>query len=175
MALAANFAELFDFEGHFEAAAQVVLTESGINSFIARQTEKIPGISTGVVFSTGPALDQKTFLPIASGQTEALQEYFRYTGDLQLTVQVERDSPTTPRNAGVTSLFAEIRSLIRRAFMGSQWPFNDTNLEFYRVSNIRPNGSTEGVDQGLNRDTLIMRFEVTFAIMQDAWPANTSA
>lgn len=174
MALAANFAELFDFEGHFVAAAQTVLEDQGVNAFIERNTEKLPLINTGIVFTVGPAIEEMTFLPVATGQTAALQEYFRYTGDLQITVQVNRDAAQPARAAGVDSFFAEVRALVRRAFMWSNWPFNDTNLEFYRVSNIRPNGCNEGFDQARNCDAVILRFSVTFAIMQGAWPATTS-
>lgn len=174
MALAANFAELFDFEGHFESAAQSILEEAGITSFIERQTEKMPLINTGVAFSVGPAIDQLTFLPLDGDQSgpPPSQEYFRYTGSLELALQIPRDTQKPPNAAGVESFFAEARSMIRTAFRRSQWPFNDTNLEFYRVSNIRPNGTTSGFDQDRNCDSLVLRFEITFAIMQDAWPTN---
>lgn len=173
MALAPNFVTLFDFEGRFEAAAQDVLETAGINSFISRQTDKLPTINTGVVFSVGPALDELTFLPLDVGQSPPPdQEYFRYTGNLQLRLEVERDTQKPNSAAGVSSFFAEARSLIRRAFMRSQWPFRDSNLLYYRVSNIRPNGGTEGLDPVRNLDSLILQFEVTFAIMQDAWPVN---
>lgn len=173
MALAPNFATLFDFEGKFEAAAQTVLETAGINAFISRQTDKLPLISTGVVFSVGSAIDELTFLPLDVGQTPPpSQEYFRYVGNLQLRLEVERDTQKPPVSAGVSSFFAEARGLIRRAFMRSQWPFQDSNLLYYRVSNIRPNGGTEGFDSQRNVDSLILQFEVTFAIMQDAWPVN---
>jgi len=173
MALAANFVELFDFETHFEAAAQTILDTAGVNAFISRQTDKLPLINTGVVFSVGPAIDELTFLPLDSGQSlPPSQEYFRYVGSLELRLEIERDTQKPPNSAGVSSFFAEARSLIRKAFRRSQWPFDDTNLEFYRVSNIRPNGGTEGFDQSRNVDSLILRFEITFAIMQDAWPTN---
>ncbi len=175
MALASNFAELFDFEGHFEAAAQSVLADVGLAAFISRQTDKLPLINTGVLFSVGPAIDELTFLPLGISQMPPRsQEYFRYVGDLQIRLEIERDTAKPPDLAGVSSFFAQARSLIRHAFMRSQWPFRDSNLLFYRVSNIRPNGVTEGLDVVRNVDSLIMRFEITFAIMQDAWPQEPS-
>ncbi len=172
MAQAPNWSALFDIEGHFESAAQGVLETAGLNAFISRQTDKLPLINTGIQFSVGPAIDELTLLPLDVGYTVPDQEYFRYVGNLQLRLEVERDTQKPPDQAGVSSFFAQARSMIRRAFMRSQWPFRDTNLLYYRVSNIRPNGSTEGMDPVRNVDSLIMQFEVTFAIMPGAWIPN---
>lgn len=170
---APNLATLFDFEGQFERAAQTILQTSGINAFIARQTEKLPLINTGVSFVVGPADDRLTFLPLAPGQTApSEQEYFKYTGSLELRLEVERDTSKPPDVAGVTSFFSEARGLIRAAFMRSQWPFYDTNLPYYRTWDIRPNGTTEGLDPVRNVDSCILRFEVSFAIQPTAWPTG---
>ncbi len=170
---APNLATLYDFETQFEKAAQTILQTSGINAFISRQTDKLPLINAGVTFSVGQAAEELTFLPLAPGQTQPQeQEYFHYTGSLELRVEVERDTQRPPDQTGVVSFFAQMRGLIRAAFMRSQWPFYDGNLPYYRVWDIRPNGSTEGFDQSRNVDSSILRFEVSFAIQPSAWPSG---
>ena len=169
---ATSLTQLFDCEGQFEAAAQAVLATSGVNAFISQSTKQLPLINTGVNFDLGPALDELTFLP-QGGQsgTSSEQEYFRYTGTLELRVEVNRDTAKQPID-GAVSFLATVRALVRGAFMRSQWPFDDTNLPFYRVSDIRPNGSTDGFDVVRNVDMSALRFEVTFAIQPTAWPTG---
>lgn len=169
---ALSLSELFDFEGNFEDAAQAILTSAGINAYISQQTKKLPLINTGVNFDCGPAIDEVTFLP-QGGQPagQSSQEYFRYIGSLELRVEVNRDTAKQPP-ADVPSFLAAIRAMVRASFMWSQWPFDDTNLPLYRVSNIRPNGSTDGFDGVRNVDVCTMRFEITFAIQPTAWPVG---
>lgn len=170
---APSLAALLDFESQFETAAQAILADAGIYAVISQQNEKTPGIFTGVGFDTGPALDQLTFLPLASGQTPPpYQEYFRYTGSLELEVAVPRDSVRQPTEDGVDSFLGQVRGLIRGTFLRAIWPFDDTNLPYLRVSDIRPNGTTTGFDQPQNRDTVLLRFLITFAIQPTAWPSG---
>jgi hypothetical protein len=170
---APSLAALYDFESQFERAAQDVLEGSGIAGFITAQGEKLPTINTGVSFETGPALDQLTFLPLASGQVPpAYQEYFRYTGNLDLEVSVNRDTVRQPTDTGVTTFLGEVRGRIRSTFLKSIWPFDDSNLPYLRVSDIRPNGTTIGFNQALNVDTQVLRFVITFAIQPSAWPVG---
>lgn len=168
---APNLAALFDFEGQFETAASAVLEASGINAFISQDPKKLPLINTGITLETGPALDQLFFLPIATGQTVPNeQEYMRYTATLVLEVSVNRDTQRQPAFEGVTTFLAQTRSLVRAAFMRSQWPFDDTNLPYYRVSDIRPMGTNDGSDEVRNVDLISLRFVITFAIQPTAWP-----
>lgn len=169
---ASDLAELFDFEGAFESAAQAVLESSGINAFISQSKGQLPLINTGVNFTTGAAIDNLTFLPLASGQTTPQeQEYFRYTGTLELTIDVARDTARSPTD-DVATFLAQITGLIRAAFMRSQWPFQDSNLPLYRVSDIMPAGTIRGFNQVRNSDTVSLRFTITFAIQPTAWPSG---
>ncbi len=169
---ASDLAQLFDFEGQFEAAAQGVLDSSQIVSFISQAKKQLPLINTGIDFQCGEAIDNLTFLPLASGQTTPVeQEYFRYTGTLELTVEVPRDTARAPTDA-VSSFLDQIRGLVRAAFTRSQWPFQDSNLPYYRVSDIRPMGTTTGFNQVRNTDEVSLRFLITFAIQPTAWPTG---
>lgn len=169
---AASLAELFDFEGQFEAAGQAVLQAAGVVAFVTQSRDQLPLIHTGVDFTTESALDQLTFLPLAPGQTTPQeQEYFRYTGTLELRAEVPRDTARSP-TADVPSFLAQLRGMIRAAFMRSQWPFQDSNLPYYRVSDIRPTGTIDGFDQVRNTDSVALRFQVTFAIQPTAWPTG---
>lgn len=163
---------LLDFEGQFESAAQAILKDSGVAAFVSQAKKQLPLISTGVIFETSEALDQLTFLPLASGQTQPTeQEYFRYKGTLELEVQVNRDTARSPVDE-VGTFLAQVRGLVRAAFLQSQWPFQDSNLPYYRVSAIRPTGTITGYDQPRNSDVVSLRFEITFAIQPTAWPAG---
>lgn len=169
---APNLAALFDFEGQFESAAQTILDDSGILSFVERSQEKLPLINTGIAFTTGPAIDELTFLPLASGETERRQEYFRYTGNLELRVEVNRDTPQAPKLPGVDTLLAESRALIRGAFLRALWPFRDSNLPYCRVTDIRPAGTVAIFDQQRNTDISSLQFAITFEIQPAAWPSG---
>lgn len=169
---APSLTALYDFEGQFEAATQAVLTAGGVTNYITQQKVQLPLIQTGVAFETQAAIDQLTFLPLASGQTNPVeQEYFRYTGILSLRVEVNRDNAQSIPT-GVPTFFNGLRGLIRGLFMRSQWPFQDSNLPYYRVSDLRPNGSFMGFDVVRNIDFVELRFLVTFAIQPTAWPAG---
>ncbi len=165
---------LYDFETQFESAAQAILLNSGIDAYISESQVKLPLINTGISLELGPALDQLTQLPLATGQTPGTnyQEYFRYTAQLVLEVNVNRDTQIPPGKSGVLTFLAQIRGMIRGTFLKSQWPFQNSNLPYYRVSDIRPNGTTMGYDRNRNVDTVILRFAITFAIQPSAWPAG---
>lgn len=169
---ARNLSELFDFEGAFERAAQTILTDAGINSFISQQNEKIPVINTQLFCDVGPAIDELTILPLGGQTSQQQQDYFRYTAGLTLQIEVPRDTSLPPNQAGVNSFLAQCRALVRAAFMMSQWPFRDTNLPFCRVSDIRPNGTVTGFNQQRNVDSTTLRFQITFAIQPTAWPSG---
>lgn len=170
---APNLTALFDFEGQFEAAAQAVMTANGITSFVSQQADKLPPISTGIGFDLGPAIDELTQIPAPTnwptGQA-APQEYFRYTGTLEIRVEVPRDqeSSSVP---GVENFIGELRGKVRAAMMLTVMPFSPTNLPWLRVSDIRPNGTSTGWDQPRNVDFCSLRFAITFAIQPGAWPA----
>lgn len=169
---APSLATLFDFEGQFEDAAQAVLLSEGIVAFVSESKKQLPLINTGVDFQVGPAIDNPTFLPLASGQTQPVeQEYFRYTGVLECQAEVARDTARSP-TADVSTFLAQVRGMIRGAFMRSQWPFQDSNLPYYRVSDIQPAGSVTGFNQARNTDMASLRFTITFAIQPTAWPTG---
>ncbi len=169
---APSLAALLNFEDQFEDAAQAILESAGVVSFVSQSKDKLPLINTGVGFECGAALDQLTFLPLASGQTQpSEQEYFRYVGNLELRIEVNRDTERAPLESTYNFL-GTIRGLVRGSFLYSQWPFDDTNLPWLRVSDLRPNGSSTGFEAARNIDSFIQRYQVTFAINPAAWPTG---
>jgi hypothetical protein len=170
---ATNLPELLDFEGQFEAAAQGVLAAIGLTSFISQQGAAMPLISTGIAFDITPAEEVFTSLPRPSNWPAGLcapQEYFRYGATLEFRIEVPRDG-NTPTIPEVATLLAQFRGMIRASFMRTVAPFNSTNLPFYEVGNIRPNGAITGWEGVRNIDFCALRFSLTFAIRPDAWPA----
>lgn len=170
---APNLETLFDFEGQFEQAAQAVLDANGVTAFISQQAEKLPQINTGIGLDINPALDELEQIPAPNnwpvGQPPP-QEYFRYTGNLEFRVEVPRDDNASAVS-GVDTMMSELRGKVRAAMMRCCMPFNDSNLPYYRVSDIRPNGTTTGWEQVRNVDFCSLRFVITFAIQPSAWPA----
>ncbi len=170
---APNLSALFDFEGQFETGAQAVLDTAGITAYLSQGASKLPLLETGISFDLMGALDELTQIPSPSnwpaGQA-APQEYFRYTGSLELRVEVPRDQET-PSVMGVDTLMSQIRGQVRAAFMRCVMPFTDANLPYYRVSDIKPNGTTTGYESVRNIDFCALRFVITFAIQPTAWPA----
>ena len=164
---------LLDFEGNFETAAQAVLATAGITGYVSQQAVKLPLISTGIFADLGPALDELTELAVPStwpAGTPPPQEYYRFTINLELRVEVPRDGNTPTPAPDVTTLLRTIRGQIRGAFLRVLFPFNDVNLPYYRVSDIKPSGTVTGFEAVRNIDFCSLRFTVTFAIQPGAWP-----
>lgn len=168
---APSLAALLDFESQFESAAQAILASSGINAFISQHEAKLPPIATGISFDVGSAFDELTILPLGGQTVQQQQDFFRYQGSLTVEVSVSRDTSPDPAN-GAASFLGQVRALVRAAFMQSQWPFQDSNLPWLRVSQIRPDGTTSGFQQVRNVDIVSLRFAVDYAIQPSAWPAG---
>ena len=174
MPAAPNLIVLFDFEGQFEAASVPVLAASGITGYISQQAVKLPLPYTGIAADAGPAKDQLTFLPSPPGWTgeSPPQDYYVYPLNLSLLCEVPRDANGAV-DPNVPTFLAELRARIRAAFMRILMPFDDTNLPYYRVTDIRPNGAQVGYDAKRNVDFVDVRFLITFEIKPDSWPAWT--
>ena len=159
----ANLEEIFDFETAFEKAAQAILTTAGISAFISQQQESLPTVSTGISFDVGSATEARTIVP--SGN----QEYFKYRGTMTMEVAVARDEAG---GDGTSTFLAKIRAKIRVAMMRSKVPFTVTNLPLYIVDDIKPEGTTTGLDAVRNQDLVSLRFAIAFHIRPNAWPAS---
>lgn len=167
---------LLDFEGQFEAAAQAVLATAGIVAYISQQSVKLPLINTVLAADLGPAFDELTELALPStwpANSAPPQEYFRFTLNLEMRVEVPRDQevPDPLNPPDVDTLLRTLRGQIRAAFLRILFPFNDTNLPYYRVSDIRPNGAITGFAPQRNIDFCSVRYLITFTIQPGAWPA----
>lgn len=170
---APNLTTLFDFEGQFETAAQAILIASGIAAYISQEAEKLPLLETGIAFDVGPAIDEPTFIPKPNNwpaNTAGPQEYFRYNGALTLEVNVARDQ-NGATVTGVATMLSQVRAMIRAAFMRTVAPFTNSNLPYYRVTDIRPAGCTTAWRRETNVDFISLRFAITWEIQPTAWLA----
>ncbi len=172
---ATDLTQLFDFEGAFEDAAQVILATNGITAFISQQADKIPLIAAEIGCDIGPAIDELNQIPAPTNwpaNQAPPQEYFRYVAALEFVVEVPRDQEGQVIDpSSVATLLREVRGRIRAAMMRVVYPFNGTNLPLYKVTDIRPNGTTTGFEAKRNIDFCSLRFLATFEIRPDAWPA----
>jgi hypothetical protein len=166
---------LLNFEEQFEGAGQTVLATCGVTSFISQEAVQLfanRDIYTGVGLDLGPAIDELAQLPKPEGWPVGQPpptDYFRYDANFSFRISVKRDQNQSP-DPNVDTLFAFVRARIRRAMMMSCGPFNSTNLPWYEVSNIRPNGASWGFESARNIDFTDLRFALRFAILDTAWP-----
>lgn len=174
---AQNLTSLLDFESQFESATQAVLEAAGVNAFISQQSVNIPLISTGIGVDVGAALDELDQVPGGPNWpagTPLPQEYFRYTAALELTASVPRDQ-NGATVAGVPTLFAQLRGLIRATMLRVLMPYNDANLPNLRVTDIAPAGTTNGFMPAKGIDFCSIRYRLSFEIKNTAWPSNWNA
>jgi hypothetical protein len=174
MPVAPSFEKLFDFETNFEAAGQALLASTGVTAFISQQTQQLGNrqVYTGIGLDMGPALDELMQLEPPPGwpdDHEPPAEFFRYDAGFELRVAVQRDKNATP-DPTVDTLMAFVRGRIRANMMMSCAPFNPTNLPYYRVSMIRPNGSSWGYEGARNVDFQNLRYAIRFAMLKESFP-----
>ena len=174
MSQAPDQTALEDYEGQFEAAAVLILAASGITGYVSQQADKLPRPYTGIAVDIGPAKDQLTFLPSPPGWTgdSPPQDYYVFPATLSLVCEVPRDANAAV-DPNVANFLAELRGKVRAAFRRVLNPFSDTNLPYYKVTDIRPAGAQIGFDRARNVDFCDVRFAITFEIRPDAWPAWT--
>lgn len=171
---AANLTELFDFEGQFEKAAEAILAGVLIDAYITSHNDQVPLVNTLISFDLGPAIEGKfaqlqkpTNWPVGEPPP---QEYFLYTASLEFQVEVPRGDKA-PTVAGVDTMLSQIRGMLREEMMQCVRPFTEINLPYYKVSRIRPAGSSSGENEKRNADRAIIRYDLAFEIRKDAWPA----
>lgn len=172
MPQAPNLETLLDFEGQIETATQTILEAGGVTAFISQEALKIPLINTGIGCDVGAALDvldQVNPGPAWPAGVPWPQEYFRYPAALELVVEIPRDQEGNSL-PGVPTLLREIRGKVRKLMLRIVMPFNDVNLPYYRVTDIRPAGTTTGQMPEKNVDFCSLRYSLTFDIKPDAWP-----
>jgi hypothetical protein len=170
---ATNLAQLMDFEGNFAIAGQQVMQAAGVTAYIDQQAEKIPPTNVSLGVDIGQAIDELTQIPAPDtwpADQAPPQEYFRYPVTLEYRIEVKLDANDADLPA-VATLVGQFRGLVRAAMMRCVSPFTDTNLPFYKVSDIKPAGSTSGVMQTKNVYACVLRFTGTFEIRDSAWPA----
>jgi hypothetical protein len=170
---APNLPTLFDFEGQFENAALELLTAVVINAYASGGDQQTAVENCGIQFTLGPAVEGKfAQLPKPASWPvgePAPQEYFIYDATLEFRAEVPRDDPA-PTIEGVSSKLGEIRGKLREEMMQCVRPFTETNLPYYKVSRIRPAGSSYGENQQRNTDVAFIRYTLRLEIRPDAWP-----
>lgn len=170
---ATNLAQLLDFESHFEVAGQATLAAAGVTAYVEQTRQQLPLLNVGILFEVGPAFEERRFLTPPSNwpaNTPPPQEYFRYSGTLVLRAECARDKNSTSYPDARNKL-GELRGKIRSAFLRCVCPFPPASLPFYEVGDVRPGGALTGFESTRNVDFVELRFVVTWAILDSAWPA----
>lgn len=170
---ATNLAELLNFEGNFEKAAQDLLVANGVVAAITQGRTNLPLVMTGIGVDVSPALDQLTILTAPTNWppgTPPPQEYFRFPATIEFRIEIPRDKNGSSYPAAL-NLLGEVRGKVRSFMLRCVAPFNATNLPYYEIGDIRPAGASFGWDSTRNVDFSWMRYALTFAIRPTAWPA----
>lgn len=171
---ATDLPTLLDFEGQFEDAAQAMLAASSITAYISQQAVKKVLINTGLAFDTGAAVNELTQLALPPGWPvgqQPPQEYFRFTGNLTVQIEVPRDQNAPTPAPDVGTILRTMRGQLRALMLRVNMPFTDTNLPLLRVTDIRPGGATTGFESARNIDFCTLSFAISFLIKPDSWPA----
>lgn len=160
---------LTNFEENIEKATLAAITAANIAGMRSTQEGEQPNFGVGIEFTLGAATGTMHRRP--SPASPPRMEYSEYVGVLEVQLKANRPTVGASTVAGIDTAFGVALGSLRELFMESEWPLNDTNLPYYRLSLLRPAGTPRGVTQGTEQDIATLRFDVKFCIRPDAWPA----
>lgn len=166
---APNHIQLFNFAEVFEGAVNGILSAASIPSYVSGSPDVLPLEHITVAFEVGAADPDHFKNTNPEGDK---WEYTVYRGcRLEVTVSMPRDSQGSP-TADALSKLNYYASAIRALLRESERPLDTDNLEWYCVHRLRPAGESNLVMQATNSDVRVMRWDIDFEIMADAWPAS---
>ncbi len=171
--LAPSYETLFNFEEIFEAAGVAYIAAASIPALRARSKEEPAELNVAVSFELGPASGSKRIVDRHANGVPVV-EYERYDScvlEIQIVGNRFNDQGSAIEDIGTK--LGEVRAKLRVLFRESRWPFRDDNLKYYRVSRLMPAGTQNGQTEKKDADVSTLRYLVDFAIMPDAWPAES--
>lgn len=152
---------LYDFETHFESAAETFLTTAtGVSSVGTVNADDFTTPRIEIRFEVGEAYDP---VPLrGGGASPSTKDYRNYSGRVLLTI-------VTDNAAGQVTDHATIRKKTREALAlsGSNW--DATNNPYYAINYCKPAATEYDADGDFNLTTL--QYDVVFTIRSDAWPS----
>lgn len=173
MPLAApNLPAMYAFEENFTVALGAVMIAIGVPAYVDQQAAKIPITNVLSAVDIGNAIDEKTEVPVPAdwpADQAPPQEYFRYPVNFEFVIGVPLDDNNATVE-GAETMVGQLTGLIRAGMSLISQPFTAENLPYYRVTDIRPAGTSAGVMQQKNVYVCTMRFVGTFEIRNTAWP-----
>ena len=153
---------LLDFETNFETATKSFLaTDTGLTATdlfasLDQDTFVLPRLE--VMFEAGEAIDP----PVIASSTYNPTEYGKFRGTL--TVRILTDGAI----GGTNTTHRELRGKVRTSLRIRASNFTDTNLPYYEVNYLRPNGANYEVDGDIMMT--ILSYDVAFSFKSDAYP-----
>lgn len=161
---ASSLSDLFQFERHFEDAAQVFLAaDVAIDVFVAGDFEDFITPRLEVQFTAGEAelpLDD----PIISVPALAAGEYRKFFGALEINVVTDPSAGQTRSN------HMDFLGLTRVSLLRSKANWDPTSLPYYDLKFIQPM-STDRMAEGDFQITTL-GYLMKFAIRDDAFPTS---
>lgn len=154
---------LLDFETNFETASKSFLaTDTGLTATdlfagLDQDTFVLPRLE--VMFEAGEAIDP----PVRVNLTDDPTEYGKFRGTL--TVRILTDGSIS----GTNTEHRELRGKVRASLMIRASNFTSTNLPYYEVNYLRPNGANYEVDGDIMMT--ILSYDVAFSFKSDAYPS----
>ena len=170
----AAYAELFDFRTQIVRAARQILEAGGITAAGPGDgVARIPRYYTSVDFSRGGATGQKAPIPLSASRA---YEYSAFTGTLSFLVTVPAETDEKSGTAYLTETHArtldQVTATAHTLFMEHLEPFTATLLPSLDVREIVPLEPDERPETEREIDTARLRWRLTFAIQQSAWPTG---
>lgn len=170
--LAPNLETLHNFEEIFEAATASALAAANVTAIQARSRAEVAVFDVACSFDIGGANETSKRITGIDVNGRNVWEYDRYDNcTLEIQVIGNRFTDAGSLVDDISTQLAEVRAKVRVAMRPANNPLNDSNLKYYRVSRIRPNGTQNGQTENKEREVSTLRFLVDFCIMPDAWPA----
>ena len=155
---------LHDYETNFENALKDFLpTDTGLtvtDLFASLDQDSFVLPRLEVMFEAGEAIDP----PVKVNLTDDPTEYGKFRGTL--TVRILSDASIS----GTNTEHRELRGKVRASLMIRASNFTNTNLPYYEVNYLRPNGTNYEVDGNIMMT--ILSYDVMFSFKSDAYPTS---
>jgi hypothetical protein len=165
---------LLDFERHFDAALAQLLAGLPLNSVNAvGDTTRLETPYANAWFELqgeAPAMNGRA-QPLQRGGTGATRfDPVTYAGRLFVEFFLDRAAED---DTALRERITQIRGAVRALLLPSQaaTALNRDRLPYYDITAITIGPTSRVIEEGSDLDALRMQWDITFAILADAWPA----
>lgn len=157
---------VLDFEWHFEDAAEGFFNDDKPSGYQVVHSLSETNLQTPryeLRLEVGDAeypIDTRR-----GGENPSNQDFLRYSATFYCRVITDN---AVGQSAG-QSAHTEARAIARKIMLSSQGNWNDTNLPYYRLLEIRPMACIYLTEMDFN--VTEMTWDIKFEIKPDAWPS----